>query len=322
MTMGKKIWPRAAALILCACMVFTDFTLTVKAEGGYDREKNQNDTLHVPSQINKIGDTYYLVDCYHDQILYNSTYRGDASGWKVMTRNVKQPHAIDGDGVVNLVVDTENNRVLNYIKTENGYIEFQVFDNIGIRPHYIVYDAKTNYFYVWSSATGQMYLFRRKKDSLEVYLDKIKAIPELYGKYVRSFTIDGNEIYFPCVEDSSIYVADKKSFKLKGIYPVPAKMAGMVQIIRIEDYFYVTVSTDIHYDQSYATFVRARTLEDFGMGNYEDVNNFFGGGGAPYYISNFDNSYFAVFIRSGGRDGVYKFEVKNDKICNVEEVCH
>lgn len=321
--MKKKIIKTAAALALCFCMILQGpCMLSVRAETFYPEQRNSYYGLLVPTQLTKIGDTFYLVDSYHNQILYSTAYGVLSSSWKVMSTNFSQPHSIAGDGVVYLVADTENGRMVSYMKNPDGFTELQVFDNIGVRPHYVVYDEPTGLFYAWSSMTGEMYLFRRKPDSFEVYLEKVMRVPELYGKYVRSFTIEGNQIYFPCVHSSSIVAVDKKTFKINNIYPVPANIAGMVQLVKIQNYYYLTVSTDINFDQKAATIVRARTLEDFAVGNYENMNWYFGGDGAPYYISCADGSYFTVVIRTTGRACGYKFDVVDDQICNREELTY
>ncbi len=321
--MKRKILKSLAALILCFCILLQGpYMLTVDAAAFNPAQRNSYYGLLVPTQLTKIGDTYYLVDSYHNQILYNTSYGALSMSWKVMTTDLFQPHSIAGDGVVYLVTDTENHRVVSYIKNEDGFTELQAFNNIGVRPHYVVYDAPTGLFYAWSSMTGEMYLFRRKADSTEVYLENIMRVPELYGKYVRSFTIEGDQIYLPCVHSSSIVAVDKNTFKIRNIYPVPENIAGMVQLTRIQNYYYLTVSTDINFNQSAANIVRARTLEDFGAGNYESLKWDFGGDGAPYYISEADGSYFTVVIRNAGRACGYKFDVVDDEICNREELTY
>lgn len=321
--MKKRTLKILASLILCISVLLqSPCLLEADAKAVCPAERNSYYGLLVPTQLTKIGDTFYLVDSYHDQVLYSTAYGVLSSSWKVMAKDLSQPHSIAGDGTVFLVTDTENHRVVSCMKNEEGFVDLQVFDNIGVRPHYVVYDAPTGLFYVWSSMTGEMYLFRRKPDTVEVYLEKVMRIPELYGKYVRSFTIEGDHIYFPCVHSSSIVEADKDTFAIRNIYPVPEKIAGMVQLIRIQNYYYLTVSTDINFNQKAATIVRAKSLEDFGTGNYENMNWYFGGDGAPYYISAADGSYFTVVIRTTGRACGYKFDVVDDQICNREELTY
>ncbi len=304
--------------IVLAILFFT-FLMMPSFTAEAEAIPNPYDKLVIPTQITKIGDTYYIVDSYHNQILYSPSYNQASESWMVMASDLSQPHAIAGDNFVYLVADTENHRVVCYIKSGENYVKTQIFDNIGIRPHYIIYEEETGYFYVWSSMTGEMYLFQRNPDSFEVNLKKVIAIPEFAGKYIRSFTIEGSQIYFPCVESSSIFVADRETFKINAQYPVPHNIAGMVQLLRIQNYYYLTVSTDINYDKSFATIVRARTLEDFISGNYEDLNKKFGNSGTPYYISYFDDSYFTMVINENRPYG-YKFDVINDKLSNMKMI--
>lgn len=277
--------------------------------------------LLVPAQLTKIGDTYYLMDVYHNQILCSKNLGAPACEWKVMADGLNRPHAIAGDGVVLLVTDTDNHRLISYVKSESaeGYVETQVFDNVGVRPHYTVYDKVTGLFYVWSSLTGEMYLFRRKPGTVELYLEKVMKVPELDGKYVRSFTIEEDRIYFPCVEASVIVAVDKETFVIENIYPVPKKIAGMVQLLKMGNYYYLTVSTDIDYNRNTEALVRVRALEDFATGKYEDVKRYFEGGWTPYYISEADGFYYTVVQGNAGISCGYRFEVVEDKFCNMRK---
>lgn len=278
--------------------------------------------LLVPAQLTKIGDTYYLTDVYHDQILCSKNLWAPARGWNVMADSLNRPHAIAGDGVVFLVTDTDNHRIVSYVKSSEaeGYVEKQIFDNVGVRPHYIVYDDAAGLFYVWSSLTGEMYLFRRNADTVELYLEKVMKVPELDGKYVRSFLIEDDRIYFPCVEESAVIAVDKETFSIENSYPVPKEIAGMVQLFKMGNYYYLTVSTDIGYNQNTETIVRVKALEDFAGGNYEDVKAYFEGGWTPYYISGADGFYYTVAQGNAGISCGYRFEVDGeDKFYNMRK---
>ena len=160
--------------------------------------KNVQPSLSVPTQITKIGDDYFLVDCYHNQILTSKTPDAPLTDWYVMTDQINRGHTIAGDGTVYLADDTENNRVLIFEKQDGQFYLTQLFNEIGTRPHYVVYDETEKRFYVLSSMTGQLYVFYRPDpDSSSVALEKILSVPELDQIYVRSFTIDGDDLYFP-----------------------------------------------------------------------------------------------------------------------------
>ncbi len=277
-------------------------------------KKNPYADLSIPTQITKIGDTYFIVDCYHDQVIYNDDLETPLSDWNVMTDEMSMGHTIAGDGRVYLVDDTENERVMIFEKAEgeeDKYVFSQQFSDIKGRPHYIIYDEKTKTFYVWCSVSGRMYLFKDDEEG-PVYLAAVREIPELDGIYVRSFTIIDDDIYFVS-GNSSIIKAVLNTFEIKERYPVPSSMAGMVQLTRIDDMFYITISTDAMWDQDYATIIRCRKLEDLAKGEYEDIYDSFIGGGTPYYITSFDNAYYMTEHRIPGHS-IWRFNVDNGKI--------
>lgn len=116
-------------------------------------EKNTYDTLNVATYLTKIGDTYFLSDCYHNQILFHDNLTDAITEWKVLTRDVHYAHTIAGDGTVLLTDDTENNRILVFENTGEGYVQTQTFDNVGMKPHFVQYDEERATFYAWSSIT-------------------------------------------------------------------------------------------------------------------------------------------------------------------------
>lgn len=283
-------------------------------------EFNTYDTLNVATYLTKIGDTYFLSDCYHNQILYHDNLTDALTQWQVLTDEVHYAHTIAGNGKVLLVDDTENNRLLVFCVAENGYVHTQTFENTGMKPHYVQYNADREEFFAWSSITGEMFYLKRDKNSNELYIDKKLQIPELYGIYVRSFTIMGDDIYFVSGHNNrKIIKADADTLEIEESYEVPPAIAGMVQLTRIQDYYYITVSTDDKENQDYATIVRTKSLEDLAAGNYEDIYAGFGlSGGTPYYITQIDGRYYMTHHRTA--DNIIAFDVKDNEICNVQVI--
>lgn len=290
-------------------------TLAEPLEGGL--ALNSYAELSVPTQITKIGDDYFLVDCYHNQILTSPSLEAPLTEWLVLTDQINRGHTIAGDGIVYLADDTEDDRVLVFEKRDGHFYQTQVFDEIGTRPHYIVYDGQTERFYALSSMTGEMYLFYRPDpDSPAVALEKVLSIPDLDGAYVRSFSIDGNDIYFVS-SDSRIICANKYDLQALIAWDVPEEIAGMVQLTRIQNYYYITVSTNLAGNQDYATLLRTQNLVSLYNHDWEDIYSEFIGGGTPYYISSFDGHYYLTEHRIPGH-GVWQFDVENDEITNVK----
>lgn len=274
--------------------------------------------LSVPTYLTKVKDTYFLVDCYHNQVIYHENLTDPLSEWKVMTSKINKGHTLASDGDVYLIDDTEQNRVLVFEERDDTYVHTQTFDDIGDRPHYIIYDAATDTFYAWSSMSGEMYLFRHNDGDTRMYLTEIRRIETLDNTYVRSFTIIGSDIYFVS-GNSSIIRADLNSFEILETYPVPDSIAGMIQLIRIQDYYYITVSTDITGNQDYATILRTRDLSGLAEGRYEDIYGYFIGGGTPYYITQLDNVYYLTEHRLPGHS-LWRFQVEKNEIVDVETV--
>lgn len=274
--------------------------------------------LCVPTYLTKVDDTYFLVDCYHNQVIYNDNLTDPLNEWKVMTDDIDKGHTLASDGDVYLIDDTERHRILIFEKKDDAYVHTQTFDNIGNRPHYIIYDAPTDTFYAWSSMSGEMYLFRHNQDDTRMYLTEIRRIESLNNVYVRSFTIVDDEIYFVS-GNSSIIRAALDNFEILDIYPVPDSMAGMIQLTPIQDYFYITISTDITGNQDYATIIRTRDLSTLMDGSYEDIYNNFIGGGTPYYITALDGAYYLTEHRLPGHS-VWKFQVEDNIIKDVVTV--
>lgn len=284
---------------------------------------NSYPDLSVPTYITKLENLYFIVDCYHNQVIYHDNLSDPLTEWQVMTSDITMGHTLASDGTVYLIDDTENNRILVMEKItsdigESVFIPTQEFLNVGDRPHYIIYDEYTDTFYAWSSQSGEMYLFRHAKDDSRMYLTEIRSIPSLMGVYVRSFTIMDDLIYFVS-GNSSIIEADLYSFEIKKEYPVPGQIAGMIQLTKIEDYFYITISTDISGNQDYATMIRTKNLNDLASGTYEDVYSNFIGGGTPYYITQIDGIYYLTEHRLPGHS-IWSFQVENNEIINVTAV--
>lgn len=281
---------------------------------------NPDSTLSVPTYITKVDDTYFIVDCYHNRVIYNDNLEDPLYEWFVMTEDMKLGHTLASDGDVYLIDDTENNRILVMKKglNENGmkiFYPVSEFNNIGTRPHYIIYDDKTETFYAWSSMTGEMYLFKNDKEKESVYLSKVCSIPELNGYYVRSFTIMDDRILFVS-GNAHVIEANLSDFKVLNRYPVSMELVGMSQITKIQDYYYITVSTDGAGSQDAATIIRTKKLENLANGEYEDIYSYFEGGGTPYCITAIGDDYYLCEHRLPSH-GIWKFNVENNEIKNV-----
>lgn len=283
---------------------------------------NSYDTLSVPTCIRKIGDTWFIADCYHNQVIYSDDLSAPLSDWHVLTGDAVQPHTIAGDGTVYLVDDTEQNRVLIFVKKGGRFYHTQTFDDIGNRPHYSVYDPGTDTFYVLSSMTGQMYLFRHAQGDTQMKLTAVHTIVGMEKSYIRSFTIEDGDIYFvsgipldgsrPCIRRCRL-----SDFTLIKEYAVPDSIAGMAGLMKSGDDWYITVSTDLAGSQDAATIIRTKDLNLLSSGRYEDIySRYFIGGGTPYYIASEDGVCYLTEHRIPGHS-IWKFKTQGGKVLDV-----
>ncbi len=287
----------------------------------YEPALNIWDRLDVPTWVAYDGATWFLADCYHNLLLYsNDSYAFDLplTKWQVLDSELTQPHTISGDGELYLADDTENNRVYVFERNQGKFLHTQTFWDVGVRPHCTAYDKTTDSFYVWSSITGELYVFRRAAGTKDIYLTEIRKKAELDGIYVRSFTIADDRIYFvsgtPSADNPSykpqILCCDLKTLDTIESYPVDDSIAGMSQIFApLADYWLVTVSTDASGDQNAAALLKTSSLKDLSEGKYENIyEKYFGGGGTPYSITRVGSDYFMTEHRHEDR-GLWRFRI-------------
>lgn len=287
--------------------------------------QNYDQVLSVPTYLTKVDGDWFIVDCYHNRVIYTDTIGKPLNEWYIMCDQVTQPHTIATDGQVYLIDDTENNRVRVFEKVNGKFVHTQSVTDVGNRPHFCAYDETSDTFYVWSSESGELFCFRHTPDSTRIYLTDVRRVEALSSTYVRSFTIIDGDIYFVSGvsgngSPAQILQCDLKTLKVKKSYPVPDQLAGMIQITPIDDMFYITVSTDINGNQDYATIVRTSSLENLSEGEYEDIySQYFIGGGTPYNLSKVDDSYFLTEHRLQGHS-IWRFKVEDGDIVDVESL--
>jgi len=269
---------------------------------------NAFETLCVPTQFTKIGEDYFIVDCYHNQILTSKDKNLPIKEWQQMSDQINMGHTIAGDGVVYLCDDTENNRILIYVKKDEDFYLTQVFEQIGKRPHFVMYDEEKELFYALSSLTGEIYIFERKNQDIEVELADTKSLAGLDGIYIRSFSIIEGDMYLPA-GDGKIYRLNRENFDIEETFELPPELGGPTQISKLGDEYYLTVSTDIFGFSEYANIVRAKSIEAFSKGEYESIKNLFCEDGTPYVITEVDDMYYLAWHSDDGMHCLWDFSI-------------
>jgi len=277
--------------------------------------------LSVPTCLARSGDLWLIADCYHNQIIFSDKLGAPLQDWKVLTADCIQPHTVSTDGTYCLVDDTEQNRVLVFRRDDHEFTPVQIFNDIGSRPHYTVYCEKTDSFYTLSSMTGEIYQFRKDREG--IWLHTIYTVPRIADTYVRSFTIQGDKVYFVSGISSTgeapcIVCCRLKDFSEIAEYPVHEKYAGMIELLPFHDDWLVTISTDLYGSQDAATMLRISSLDELSSGSCEEVyEQYFIGGGTPYYMTSIDECWYLTEHRLPGYS-LWRFFLSDDDISDVE----
>lgn len=245
--------------------------------------------LYTPTQIEKIGDTYFIVVCWHHRILYSDSLDTEISEWNVLDDDIAGPHSIDSDGELFVAEDTGRHGLKVYLKSDSGELSLvQTLGPFGKRTHRVRYDKATEAFYVVSSNSQGITKLVREGDRVKAVYTK--PLPFLEGAYTRSLTIVGESMYFtsgPGVITQVRYRDD--SYKSIATFRVPEGMKGANDVFQTRDGWWYVSSTP-------QRIVRAKSLEDLDAGNWEDAYAPLGCQGTPYYLAEFDGRLFVPEI--------------------------
>lgn len=272
-----------------------------------------NKRLYSPTKINKFDDLYFINDCWQHRIIYNDNLDTPISEWQVVADDIKGGHTLSYDGNIYVCDDTDNNAVRVYVRSENGFELVQTIEELCNRPHCTYYDKDTGLFYVLGSDNGELFVFRNESNIL-VQEQHITFENQISG-YTRTFSIIDGYMY---IVGNSIYVVDyKNGYSVVAAYSIPEEMQGTVGLYKIQDYYYLTVYTDINYQKSPA-LIRTTDLSLIAQGNYENVYDKLGLTGTPYMMTEIDGRYYMAEVDQG--NGIVGFDVVDNEICNVNKL--
>ena len=272
-----------------------------------------NERLYSPTQLNKFGELYFINDCWQHRIIYNDNLEAPVSEWKTMTDDIKGGHTLSSDGSIYVCDDTDNNAVRVYVRNESGFELVQTISELCNRPHCTYYDEETGLFYVLGADNGELFVFRNENNTL-VQEQHITFENQISG-YTRTFSIIDGYMY---IVGNSIYAVDyKNGYNVIAAYSIPEEMQGTVGLCKIQDYYYLTVYTDINYRKTPA-FIRTTDLSSIELGNYENIYDELGLTGTPYMMTEIDGRYYVAEVDQG--NGIVGFDVVDNAICNVNNL--
>ncbi len=258
--------------------------------------------LYSPTQLVELEGRYFLVDCWHNRILYSDELHDDLLKWEVLDGELAGPHSIDTDGHLYVVDDTGRHQLRVYVEGDDGFELVQELDDVGRRPHRVVYDEVTQSFYVVGSWTQTISRLVPDGDGLELkYTMELDFLDEAY---IRSMSIIDGKMYFISGPERIHKTRHRDdSYEVIESWRVPPEHRGMNDIFFHDGDWYVTATYN-YWDPEFFdenTILRCEDLNDYYDGNCVDLREELGLKGAPYYLSEIDGRIYVpqVFQYSG-----------------------
>lgn len=253
--------------------------------------------LCTPTVMEKIGEYYMIVDCWHSRVLY-ARELCDIKDWNVLDADLQHPHSIcQGKGIY-AVENTEDGSLCFY-KEKESFVKIDQFP-AGKRPHRLLYDEKREMFWALAGESQEIYGIKcpeegpaeggrrpegtyRTDGRMELcFQQKIK---ELQSTYVRSMSIIGDRFYIvsgPGYILELSFTDDK--FLVENTYTVPEEYFSMNDITYFHGYFWISVYQNSERKDNPA-LLRLPSLKDFGTGNCVNLYDTLGMKGIPYFFS-------------------------------------
>jgi hypothetical protein len=223
--------------------------------------------------------------------------------WKTIEKDMGGPHTIASDGRFYVVDDTGKHRLRVYIRNGNTFELIQTVNNVGVRPHRVVYDPETQAFYVDASNSQTISKLVVKNNGLDLLYTK--QLPYLGGRYTRSITIHHGHMFFvsgPNTIHETEYKDD--SYSIINSWHVPDLMNNMNDIMWRDGYIWVTYSGDN------PGVVRVRDLNDLEY-SPPDMRASLGISETPYFFSEIEGRFYLPQIGSLG-NGIISFTLDSN----------
>lgn len=114
-----------------------------------------------PTHFTKILDHYFVVDHWHQRVLFSRWLDPCLANWKVLPGHLNGPHSIASDGKVLVVDSTDDNKLVVYVPFKGGFVRHQEIQIKGERPHKVIYDPSRSSFITITANDQQIVELRR-----------------------------------------------------------------------------------------------------------------------------------------------------------------
>jgi hypothetical protein len=235
--------------------------------------------LFNPTQVQKIGSRYFIVDCDHNRILVSDDIRAPIKDWQTMDGELSGPHSIAFGHGVYLVDDTGGHRLIAYRQSHSKFDRIATFEEVGRRPHHVIWDDATSSFFAIGSQTPT--IIRVEVVGGQPHLAHVVHLEELANCYVRSIAILNGQLAFINSSRRSIsFAADY----VRGDYSIrrtiPVDIPGLVSVFPLPDGLLISSKHQLVFTQSLETLAAGVHMS---MGHHLKLR------GTPYYITTIDD---------------------------------
>ena len=279
-------------------------------------------SLYTPTQITKINDTYFIVDCWHHRIIYSDRVSRPISEWCLLDgTTLHGPHTLASDGDYYLVDNTDKHSVHVYKKIKGDFKLIQVLEGVGVRPHQVVYFNELNRFLVLSSCTQEIFVLHHSEGSF--FVERVFHLDKLQGVYCRSFNFVDDCLVFVGSNGSLVFYrfsGDRLEFSHSIVVDGSIKgRFGLNYFAKIAGRYYLSYTP--------SGLVVSDTLQGFATADF--IHCLEESLGTPYFFSVFDEQVFIPYIalppelsqvEHDQSSGLYVFDLMPQKATNKRDL--
>lgn len=246
------------------------------------KKENWRHRLYTPTYLTKINDFYIISDCWHHRLIYTKSIENELIEWNTLDDNVMNPHSVATDGRLLVYEDTGRGNIKYVQIQENGFGPINTLNDVGSRPHRIIYDPATEIFFTITSGDQTLHVIKNKGMILEI--ERSIKLHFLKNSYCRSISIIDDFIYFTSGGGSVFQTSyvDGELALIKS-FSTPVGFESMNDVYKSKSGWFYFTST------SGRMICRSKSILSFSKGQYEDLSETIGLSGTPYYLSEFDD---------------------------------
>jgi hypothetical protein len=251
--------------------------------------------LYTATFLTKIDGLFFIVDCWHHRIIYADDLSLPIDRWSLLDKEIAGPHSITSDGELYVAEDTGRHRLFVYKKTAVGFVKTQIIEDVGVRPHRVLYDAQARLFFTIGSFDQLITVFKNEGgDLVKLHQQKLSLPGE---HYTRSMTLFNGVLYI--VEESSLLMSEY--------------IEGKIEILKtVQLPFTYTKANDLFFLKDGSGYLSCtpkqlyhfKSFDDVVAGNFSDLSRIVKG--TPYYIELIDGQLVIPEITKYSRILIYE----------------